>query len=153
MAYERELLPCFGWQLPFQSATLTLPDRLGLAECGGGSTLCGQEVAHMRMLVFFCIVVIGALVGLLSAANDDWATRLVMASVGVLFAAPIAAVLARRPKAKLGLEAWDEASEIGSPTSPKALAANYWRDKGHPPFMKPSEAEPNRHMFDPEKLG
>jgi hypothetical protein len=105
------------------------------------------------MLVFFGIVVIGALVGLLSAANDDWATRLIMASVGVLFAAPIAAVLTRRPKAKLGLQAWEESSEIGMPTSPKALVANYWRDKGHPPFMKPSDAEPNKYMFDPEKLG
>jgi hypothetical protein len=105
------------------------------------------------MLIFFGIVVIGALVGLLSAANDDWATRAVMASVGVLFAAPIAAAFTKWPKAKLSLEAWDESSEIGAVASPKALAANYWRDKGHPPFMKPSEAEPNKHMFDPEKLG
>ena len=107
----------------------------------------------MRMLIFFGVVVVGALVGLLSAANDDWGTRAVMASVGVLFAAPIAAVLTRKPKVSIGLAAWDDSSEVGAPTSPKALAANYWRDQGHPPFMKPSEADPDKRMFDPEKLG
>lgn len=128
-------------------------DTAGLAECGSGSTLCGQEVAQMRKLIFFGIVAIGALVGFLSAANDDWATQTVMVSVGVLFAAPIAAVLTKKPKVSIGLAAWDDSSEVGAPTSPKALAANYWRDKGHPPFMKPSEADPDKRMFDPEKLG
>jgi hypothetical protein len=28
------------------------------------------------------------------------------------------------------------------------LAANYWRDKGHPPFMKPPESDLN-----PDKSG
>lgn len=107
----------------------------------------------MRKLIFFGIVVIGALIGLLSAAGDEWTTRTVMALIGVLFATPIAAVLTKQPKAKLGLKAWDDSSEVGTATSPRALTANYWRDKGHPPFMKPSDAEPDRHMFDPEKLG
>jgi hypothetical protein len=73
----------------------------------------------MRKPIFFGVVVIGALVGLFSATNDDWATRAVMAFVGVLFAAPIAAVLTKWPKAKLGLEAWDEASEIDLQHLPK----------------------------------
>lgn len=107
----------------------------------------------MRTLIFFGVVVIGALVGLLSAAHDDWPTRVVMSAVGALFAAPIGAVLTRRPKSEVFDPAWDESLESGSVTSPKALAANYWRDKGHPPFMKPSEAEPDKHMFDPDKLG
>ena len=80
----------------------------------------------MRRLIFFGIVAIGALVGFLSAANDDWATQTVMVSVGVLFAAPIAAVLTRKPRVNIGLAAWDDSSEVGAPTSPKALAANYW---------------------------
>ena len=92
----------------------------------------------MRKLIFIGIVAVGALVGLLSAAQDDWATRMVMSAVGALFAAPIGAVLTRRPKSKVVAPAW---------------AANYWRDKGHPPFMKPQEAEPDKHMFDPDKLG
>lgn len=107
----------------------------------------------MRKPIFIGIVAVGALVGLLTAANDDWATRLVMALVGVLFAAPIGAVLTRERKADDAFAAWDEPVDVGAATSPKALAANYWRDKGHAPFMKPSEADPDQHMFDPEKLG
>jgi hypothetical protein len=107
----------------------------------------------MRKLIFFGIVAVGALAGLLSAAGDDWTTRTVMAFIGALFAAPIAGVLTKGSKAKLGLEAWGDSSEVGTATSPRALTANYWRDKGHPPFMKPSDAEPDTHMFDPEKLG
>jgi hypothetical protein len=107
----------------------------------------------MRKLIFIGIVAVGALVGLLSAAQDDWATRMVMSAVGALFAAPIGAVLTRRPKPTVVAPAWDESLEAGAVTSPKALAANYWRDKGHPPFMKPQEAEPDKHMFDPDKLG
>lgn len=107
----------------------------------------------MRILLFFGIVVVGALIGLLSAASDDWTTRAVMAVIGMLFAAPLAAVLTKGPKAKLRLEVWDDSSEVATATSPRALTANYWRDKGHPPFMRPSDAEPDKHMFDPEKLG
>jgi hypothetical protein len=107
----------------------------------------------MRKLIFIGVVAIGALVGLLSAASDDWTTRTVMTVVGVLFAAPVGAVLTRRSRADSRGVEWDESIEVGSVTSPKALAANYWRDKGHAPFMKPSEADPDKHMFDPEKLG
>ena len=32
----------------------------------------------MRKLIFIGIVAVGALVGLLSAAQDDWATRMIM---------------------------------------------------------------------------
>lgn len=109
--------------------------------------------SFMRKLIFTAFVGIGALVGLLSAADDDWRTRLVMASVGVLFAAPIGAALTRRRKAVAALDAWYEPLDAGAPASPKALASNYWRDRGHPPFMKPSDSAPDKHMFDPEKLG
>jgi hypothetical protein len=124
--------------------------RLFNLVCG---KVCLEEVTIMRKLIFIGIVAVGALVGLLSAAHDDWATRMVMSAVGALFAAPIGAVLTRRPKPKVVAPAWDESLEAGAITSPKALAANYWRDKGHPPFMKPQEAEPDKHMFDPDKLG
>ena len=107
----------------------------------------------MRRLIFIGIIAAGALVGLMSAAHDDWATRMVMSAVGALFAAPIAVVLTRRPRSKGVAPAWDESLQAGAVASPKALAANYWRDKGHPPFMKPQEAEPDKHMFDPDKLG
>ncbi|MBI5721068.1 MAG: hypothetical protein KIT17_01605 [Rubrivivax sp.] len=105
----------------------------------------------MRKLIFLIIVTLGASVGLLSAADDDAWTRAVMAVVGALFAAPIGAVLTRRRKPTGATPLPDGPIETSGSTSPRALASNYWRDKGHPPFMKPSEAEPDRHMFDPDR--
>lgn len=107
----------------------------------------------MRKLIFMGFIVLGALIGLLSAANSDWGTRLVMMGVGALFGAPVGGALAcigRKGRQSLD---WDENLLPGMGTTPEDLAANYWRDKGHPPFMKPSEAEPDRHMFDPDRLG
>ena len=106
----------------------------------------------MRKLILIGFIVFGALVGLLSASKEDWPTRVVMMAVGVLFALPIGEVIARIGKKSRPLE-WDEQPLPGNGTSPRDLAANYWRDKGHPPFMKPSESEPDKHMFDPDKLG
>jgi nitrous oxidase accessory protein NosD len=31
------------------------------------------------------------------------------------------------------------------------LANNYWRDRGHPPFTKPSDSVPDKRMFDLER--
>lgn len=107
----------------------------------------------MRKLIFIGFVVLGALIGLISAGNSDWGTRLVMMGVGALFGAPIGGALAGIGRKGRQLLEWDENPVPGMGTTPKDLAANYWRDKGHPPFMKPSEAEPDRHMFDPDKLG
>jgi hypothetical protein len=107
----------------------------------------------MRKLIFFGFIALGALVGLIAAARADWPTRLVMMGVGGLFGAPVGGVLAgigRRRRQRLE---WEENPLPGMGTSSQDLAANYWRDKGHPPFMKPSEAEPDKHMFDPDRLG
>jgi hypothetical protein len=106
----------------------------------------------MRKAIFVGFIAAGALIGLFSAANDDWATRVVMMGVGVLFGAPLGALFtglgARRDRNQMEVD-----SELpGMGTSPKDLAANFWRDKGHPPFMKPTEAKPDSHMFDPDKL-
>ncbi len=107
----------------------------------------------MRKLIFIVFIALGALIGLIAAANTDWGTRLVMMGVGALFGAPIGGALASiGRKGRQPLE-WDENPLPGMGTTPKDLAANYWRDKGHPPFMKPSEAEPGKHMFDPDRLG
>lgn len=75
-----------------------------------------------------------------------------MALVGALFAVPVGAVLARRRKSATQNLTVDEPFPSAGSTSPRALAHNYWRDQGHPPFMKPSHAEPDQHMFDPERL-
>ena len=107
----------------------------------------------MRKLIFIVFIALGTLIGLIAAANTDWGTRLVMMGVGALFGAPIGGALASiGRKGRQPLE-WGENPLPGMGTTPKDLAANYWRDKGHPPFMKPSEGEPDKHMFDPDRLG
>jgi hypothetical protein len=106
----------------------------------------------MRKLIFFGIVAIGALVGLLSAANDDWATRVVMAAVGSLFGSAIGGALAFVGRHKSSrLQAEGSIPGMGSSTAD--IAANYWRDRGSPPFMRSPSALPDKHMFDPDKLG
>ena len=107
----------------------------------------------MRKLIFIGLVALGALVGLISAAKDDWATRAVMMGIGALFGAPIGAAFASIGRKKGRPVEWDEAPHPGMGTSPRDLAANFWRDKGHPPFMKPPDAEPDKHMFEPDKPG
>jgi hypothetical protein len=32
------------------------------------------------------------------------------------------------------------------------IAANYWRDRGHPPLMKPPSPPPDQHIHDPDRL-
>ncbi len=106
----------------------------------------------MRKLIFFAFVAIGALVGLLSAANDDWATRAVMAAVGSLFGAAIGGALSFVGKNKTS-RLQVEGSIPGMGSSTADIAANYWRDRGAPPFMKSPSGLPDKHMFDPDKLG
>ena len=108
----------------------------------------------MRTLIFTGFAAVGALLGLLSATHDDWATRIVMMGVGALFGAPLGAAIGSIGRKRLRSKTDGNDSDLsGMSTSPKDLSANYWRDKGHPPFMKPSNAEPDVHMFDPDKFG
>ena len=94
----------------------------------------------MRKLIFIGFVVMGALVGLLSAAKADWGTRLVMMGVGALFGAPIGGALAGIGRKGRQHVEWDENPLPGNGTSSRDLAANYWRDEAHPPFEKPGES-------------
>ena len=48
----------------------------------------------MRKPIFIGFIVLGALVGLVSAGYSDWGTRFVMMGVGALFGAPIGGALA-----------------------------------------------------------
>jgi hypothetical protein len=107
----------------------------------------------MRKLIFIGFIALGALVGLVSAAKKrlgnppcDDGSRCTFRSAHWRALASIG----RKERQRLE---WDENPLPGMGTTPKDLAANYWRDKGHPPFMKPSEAEPDKHMFDPDRLG
>lgn len=106
----------------------------------------------MRKGVFFIFVVVGAAVGLISALTDVWGVRAVMMTIGAVVGAAIGGPLTRfgarsKPREPAGLD-----ESHGQGTSAEDRDRNYWRDKGYPPFMKPPSAEPDRHMYDPDRL-
>lgn len=110
----------------------------------------------MRRILSIAIFVFGVLAGLLASASDDWGTRFTMMLMGAFFAAPIALALhffGGKARARLRLDTSNAGGVGGDITSSDELTANYWRDKGHPPFMKPAEGQPDRHQFDPDRLG
>ena len=96
----------------------------------------------MRKLIFLTVVVLGALVGLFATIRQDWATRTGMMLVGVVVALPFAglAFVGRRQRSESISKSRRYKSKLtGNSVSPDDLVANYWRDEGHPPFMKPSD--------------
>ena len=106
----------------------------------------------MRRCIFIGFIVLGALVGLASAEKNDWGTRIVMMGVGTLFGAPIGGALASIGKKYRPID-WDKSPLSGNGTSSRDLAANYWRDEGHPPFSKPAEDEDEIRRWDRSSLG
>lgn len=92
----------------------------------------------MRKLLFVGIIALGAMLGLLVAAEDEVATRLVMAVIGAIVGSAIGGALARIGHAGQTLK-WYRDAIPGLGVTSDDLAANYWRDQGHPPFMKPPE--------------
>ncbi len=103
----------------------------------------------MRNPIFFGFVALGGLVGLFSAAMDDWGTKAVMIGVGMLFGTAIGGALSRIRRMRRTLMQ-DADSIPGMGVTSEDLAANYWRDKGHPPFMKPPESDLNPNMGGPD---
>ncbi|MDR2260774.1 MAG: hypothetical protein LBE06_07580 [Azoarcus sp.] len=112
----------------------------------------------MRKVLAIAILVIGAAIGVLSTAKYSWDVRFVALGVCMLFAVPIAGAVAGiggETRAPLKIKPdFDPNSDYlpGQSTSPRDLAANYWRDEGHPPFAKPSNDPPDLHQFDPQNL-
>ena len=94
----------------------------------------------MRKPIFFGFVALGGMVGLFSAAMDGWGTRVVMTGIGLLFGTAIGGALTR-----IGGRARPSKRDVdpipGMGVKSEDLAANYWRDKGHPPFMMPPESD------------
>ncbi|MEK8087678.1 MULTISPECIES: hypothetical protein [unclassified Aquabacterium] len=96
----------------------------------------------MQKPIFFGFIALGGLVGLFSAAMDDWGTMVVMSCIGMLFGAALGGALTR--VGGRGRNSKRDADPIpGMGVTSEDLAANYWRDKGHPPFMKPPERDLN----------
>lgn len=111
----------------------------------------------MRRASFLFFVLVGVGIGLLTARDGDWGLRAVMMGVGALFGGAIGGGLSQIGKwqpSRSRLLTEEEIEPIpGGGSSGRDLAANYWRDKGSPPFTRMPDAEPDRHMFDPDKIG
>lgn len=108
----------------------------------------------MRKAVFLFFLMLGIGAGCLSVQEDDWGLRGVMMAVGALFGGAIGGGLSRigKPTARRRLLTEDELEPIpGMGTSGQDLATNYWRDEGHPQFMKPPRPEFGNHMLDADK--
>lgn len=111
----------------------------------------------MRKAVFLFFLMLGIGINMLAARGEEWGPRIVMMFVGALFGGAIGGGLSgigSKHRGRLPLRSEAEESPIpGMGSSGRDLAANYWRDKGHPPFMKPPEPDPTHgnRMFDPDK--
>jgi len=109
--------------------------------------------AIMRSWIALALLVLGPLVGYLTAIGDPLSIRVAMSLLGLLFAAPLAlAALGRSGRKSASVKSRTSTDGL-SATSSDALVENFWRDRGHPPLMKPPDALPDKHQFDPDKLG
>ncbi|MCL4222804.1 MAG: hypothetical protein KJZ65_15710 [Phycisphaerales bacterium] len=94
----------------------------------------------LRLALFLAIVAAGAIAGFATGSGEDSATRLVLAGVGALIGAAIGGAVLKLGGIK-GSNTSTGGAIPGSGVTSEDLAANYWRDKGHPPFMKPPEGD------------
>lgn len=109
----------------------------------------------MRKLVFLVVFLTGVGFGWWSVRDGDLGLQIVMMAVGALFGTAFGGALAqiglRRPWQR-PIPTEEELHPIpGMGMSGRDMAANFWRDKGHPPFMKPPRPEYGTHMFDADK--
>lgn len=110
----------------------------------------------MQKTIFIFFLMLGIAIGLLSARNDEWGLRLVMMAVGALFGGAVGGGLSqigKRRSTGSGLLTEEEIDPIpgGLGTSSRDIAANYWRDEGHMPFMKTPRPELGSDMFNADK--
>lgn len=104
----------------------------------------------MRKLIFATIVALGAIVGFVSMIEHDWFTRIGMMLVGIVVALPFAGLsftgVRRQARRRKASSLFFEREPPREGTSPEELVANYWRDKGHAPFMNPADAVPDSNV-------
>ena len=109
----------------------------------------------MRKLIFLLFLAIGIGLGWLSALHDEIGLQIGMMIVGAMFGGAVGGALSQigsRNPNLLPLQTEEERNPIpGMGMSGRDMAANFWRDKGHPPFMKPPRPEHGIHMLDADK--
>jgi hypothetical protein len=103
----------------------------------------------MRKLVFSAFIFIGAAAGAVTARHDGLGVILVMLSIGAVVGTVVGGMVSGIGTQRRELPGQGHAA--GYSEVAEERDRNYWRDRGHPPFMKPSDAPPDRHMFDPDR--
>ncbi len=106
----------------------------------------------MRKAILLLFVALGAMAGLLATVEEGWGLRVLMVTIGMVVGLAIGGALSRIGLRR-GLTRRSSAYRgFPPPLFGEDLAQNYWRDRGHLPFTKPPSADPDHHMFDPDKL-
>ena len=94
----------------------------------------------MRKLVVIGFVMAGAAIGLLSSLGETWALKVFMSGLGGLVGAIAGVALSRIGQGGHPTPRRDDALR-GLGTTSEDIMDNYWRDEGHPQFMKPPSAD------------
>jgi hypothetical protein len=89
----------------------------------------------MRKLIFIGLIVAGSAIGLLSTLGDGWGLKFFMMCGGALVGTAVGG-LSRIGRGGSPVPRQDVTLR-GLGTTPEDLVDNYWRDEGHPQFMKP----------------
>lgn len=109
----------------------------------------------MRKAIFAFFLLLGIGCGLLSTWNDEWGIQLVMMAIGAMGGSAVGGALSQigKPLRRFPLATEEDLRPFpgGLGTTSRDRAANYWRDEGHMPFMKPPRPEHGSHMFDADK--
>ena len=90
----------------------------------------------MRKLISIGFIVAGSAVGLLSTLGDGWGLKLFLMCLGALVGGAAGGALSRIGRGGRPMHPRDDTLR-GLGTTSEDLMNNYWRDEGHPQFMKP----------------
>ena len=103
------------------------------------------------VVIFITFIVLGAAVGLFSVLHDDWGVKTVMMTIGAVVGVVMGGALTMTGRRSRSPQAFVSDDAYGQGTTAKDRDRNYWGDKGNPPVVKPPNADPDHHMFDPDR--
>jgi len=106
----------------------------------------------MRILIALVVGLLGPSAALILTTGFSWPVQMVAAAVGCMFSWPAAAAISGLARFQRRQVSPERSSADEWVMSPRAVSENYWRDRGHPPFMRPPQAPPDHHQFDPDRL-